>query len=49
MYKQDGRVVETPVEARAGFTGKPVLWVLAISLTLAIVLMVGAWLGHLAF
>lgn len=32
----DGPTVETPVEARGGFLGKPVVLVLIVSLTLAV-------------
>lgn len=39
------RVVETPVAARQGFLGKPVLMVLVISIVLAIA--AGLFLGYL--
>ena len=39
MHKEGGHIVETPVEARAGFLDRPVLVVLAVS----IVLVVGAF------
>ena len=38
MHKEEGRIVETPVEARQGFLGRPVLIVLAASLSLVCVL-----------
>jgi len=31
MHEEDGRIVETPVEARAGLLGRPTLVVLFIS------------------
>ena len=31
MHKEDGHTVETPVEARAGFLGRPTLVVLFVS------------------
>jgi hypothetical protein len=37
MDQRDGRIVESSVEARQGFLGKPVLFVLVVSCTLAIV------------
>ena len=39
MADDSKRVVETPVQARAGFLDRPVLVVLAISLPLAILLL----------
>ena len=36
MHKENGRIVETPVEARAGFLDRPVLVVLVLS-TLAVI------------
>ena len=38
MHKEQGRTVESPVEARQGFLGRPVLVVLAVSLSLIVVL-----------
>jgi hypothetical protein len=38
MHKEEGRTVESPVEARQGFLDRPVLVVLAVSLTLVVVL-----------
>ena len=35
MRKVDGQVVETPIEARAGFLDRPVLVVLVVSVLLA--------------
>jgi hypothetical protein len=37
MEQRKGRIVESPVEARQGFLGRPVLVVLVVSCTLAIV------------
>ena len=37
MHKEGDHVVETPVEARAGFLDRPVAVVLAVSTTLVIV------------
>jgi hypothetical protein len=37
MEQRNGRIVESPVEGRQGFLGRPVLVVLVISCTLAIV------------
>ena len=34
MHKENGRVVENPVEARAGFLDRPVLIVLVVSVAL---------------
>jgi hypothetical protein len=34
MHKEQGRTIESPVEARAGFLDRPVLVVLVISLML---------------
>ena len=36
MHKENGRIVETPVEARAGFLDRPVLVILTVS-TLAVI------------
>jgi GTP cyclohydrolase I len=36
MRKVDGQIVETPVEARAGFLDRPVLVVLVVSVLLAV-------------
>jgi len=38
MHKEEGRTVESPVEARQGFLDRPVLAVLVISITLILVL-----------
>ena len=38
MHKEEGRTVESPVEARQGFLDRPVLAVLAISITLVLIL-----------
>jgi hypothetical protein len=39
MHKEGGHIVETPVEARAGFLDRPVLVVLMVS----VILVVGAF------
>ena len=41
-------VVETPVEARAGFLDRPVLVVLCVSLALGIVVLGALWFGYFA-
>jgi len=38
MHKEEGRTVENPVEARQGFLDRPVLVVLAVSVTLVLIL-----------
>ncbi len=38
MHKEQGRTVESPVEARQGFLDRPVLVVLTVSLTLIVVI-----------
>lgn len=38
MHKEDGRTVESPVEARQGFLDRPVLAVLVVSVTLLLIL-----------
>jgi hypothetical protein len=45
MHKEQGRTVETPVEARGGFLGRPVLVVLVVSLSLIVVLYVAIYAG----
>jgi hypothetical protein len=45
MQKEDGRVVETPVEARAGFLDRPVLVVLVISIVSALIALGVVYLG----
>jgi hypothetical protein len=35
MHKEGDHIVETPIEARGGFLGKPVLVVLVVSVVLA--------------
>ena len=44
MHKEQGRTVESPVEARAGFLDRPVLLVLVVSIVLAVMafIMVGS-------
>jgi hypothetical protein len=44
MHKEEGRTVETAVEARAGFRDRPVLRVLGYSLVLGAVVLGLLWL-----
>jgi hypothetical protein len=46
MHKENGRTVESPVEARAGFLDRPVLMVLVASLVLVCGLYVLIYLGY---
>jgi hypothetical protein len=49
VTRKDGnQIVETPVEARGGFPGRPVFVVLAVSLVLAIAAMALSYAGYLA-
>jgi hypothetical protein len=43
--QENGRTVETAVEARAGFLGRPVLAVLVVSVVLVVVAFVVVYLG----
>jgi hypothetical protein len=45
MRKEGGRIVETPVEARAGFLDRPVLAVLIVSAVLAAAFMALTYVG----
>jgi hypothetical protein len=45
MRDEQGRKVETAVEARAGYRDRPVLVVLCISLTLGVIVLGALWLG----
>ena len=45
---QQGRVVETKTEARAGRTGMGVRWVLGIGTTAIIVIFALLWFGYFA-
>jgi hypothetical protein len=45
MHKEQGRTVESPVEARAGFLDRPVLVVLVVSITLIVVLYAAIYAG----
>jgi hypothetical protein len=47
MEKQGSRIVETAVEARGGFLGRPVLLVLVVSITLAVVFLAATYAGTL--
>jgi hypothetical protein len=46
MRKEDGHIVETAVEARAGFLDRPVLLVLLASTALVIGLFAVAYFGY---
>jgi hypothetical protein len=48
-HQENERVVETAVEARAGFLGRPVLAVLAISMIAVIAAFALAYLGAVKF
>jgi hypothetical protein len=45
MRDEQGRKVETAVEARAGYRDRPVLVVLCVSLTLGVIVLGALWLG----
>jgi hypothetical protein len=45
MQKKGDQIVETAVEARAGFLGRPVLLVLVVSCVLAAAVMVLTYVG----
>jgi hypothetical protein len=45
MKKDGDEIVETAVEARGGFLGRPVLLVLIVSCALAVAFMVFSYLG----
>jgi len=45
VHKEGEKVVESPVEARAGFLDRPVFVVLAVSLVLAVVAMALSYAG----
>ena len=45
MHKDGHQIVETPVEARGGFLGKPVLVVLVVSVVLAAVALGATYAG----
>jgi len=46
MHKEQGRTVESPVEARAGFLDRPVLMVLVASLVLVCGLYALIYMGY---
>ena len=48
MHKEGNRIVETAVEARGGFVGRPVFVVLAVSLMLVIAAMALSYAGFFA-
>ena len=45
MRDEEGRKVETAVEARAGFLDRPVLVVLCVSLALGVAVLGALWFG----
>ena len=45
MHKEGNRIVETPIEARAGFLDRPVFVVLAVSIALAVTAMTLTYAG----
>jgi hypothetical protein len=49
MHKEGDHVVETPVEARAGFLDRPVLVVLVISTVLVVGAFALVYSGYFAF
>ena len=48
MHKENGRTVESPVEARQGFLDRPVLMVLIVSLSLVLALYALIYFGYFA-
>jgi hypothetical protein len=48
MHKEQGHIVESPVEARQGFLDRPVLVVLGVSTLLLVVLYLLIYLGFFA-
>jgi hypothetical protein len=48
MHEENGRIVETPVEARAGFLDRPTLAVLIVSTCLLIGLFAVMYVGYFA-
>ena len=46
MHKEGGHIVETPVEARAGFLDRPVLLVLVVSVALVVGGFALVWGGY---
>ena len=45
MEKNEEQIVETAVEARGGFLGRPVLLVLIVSVALAVAFMIFSYMG----
>jgi len=48
MRKENGQIVETAVEARAGFLDRPVLMVLIVSVVLVVIFFAVSYLGVFA-
>ena len=46
MHKENGQIVETPVEARAGFLDRSLLIVLILSTAAVIVGFIAVYTGH---
>lgn len=46
MHKEQGHIVETAVEARAGFLDRPVLMVLLVSTALVVVIFGAVYLAQ---
>ena len=49
MQKENGQIIETAIEARGGFLGRPVAVVLGISLAFVVVVFVLAYVGVVKF
>ena len=49
MHKEGDHIVETPVEARGGFLGRPVLVVLVVSIVLAAAFLAVTYVGMFKF
>jgi hypothetical protein len=45
MRDEEGRKIETGIEARAGFLDRPVLIVLGVSLAILVIIFAALWLG----
>jgi hypothetical protein len=48
MRQEGGRIVETPVEARAGYMDRPVAKVLVVSTLLVVILFAVIYFAHFA-
>jgi hypothetical protein len=45
VRKKDGIIIETPTEARQAEPGPSILWLLLISLSVAVIAMAVVWFG----